>query len=442
MKELDQLQVLVDELNESNSSSHKKTVLAKHPECKKILERVHNTFETFGVTSKSLLKRDAVLSEWNESKYTSIYPLLDDLADRRLSGHGALDTILDFMYTYKEHWDLILKVIDRNLKTRANAKLINNIWPDLIKTFNVALAKDMKKLAKKNMPDFEKEVWYASRKLNGLRTETEFGLIGHVKFLSRRGHEFYSLDNLKNIMIQEIDPSLIPEGGVVFDGEGCVLDKNGMDDWNAALSGFKTSKDEYQVEHPHYYVFDVLKTEEFRNGESDKTLSERYANLKIIFEDIDHPQLTMVEQIRIKSYEHLNELYLTGLDLGWEGLILRKDIPYEGIRSIYMLKYKPHVDAEYEIVSTENSEQNLVIDGVVGDHEVFSAAGIMHKGHPVSIGIGWKKAERLHYYDYPEDLIGVTITVRYAEETKNDEGTVSLFHPRVIAVHGKHGRIT
>ena len=53
------------------------------------------------------------------------------------------------------------------------------------------------------------------------------------------------------------------------------------------------------------------------------------------------------------------------------------------------------------------------------------------------LGSGWNQAQRLQYVD--GSIVGKTITVQYFEETKNQEGGISLRFPTVKHVY-ENGR--
>ena len=63
----------------------------------------------------------------------------------------------------------------------------------------------------------------------------------------------------------------------------------------------------------------------------------------------------------------------------------------------------------------------------------------MHRGCPVGVGSGFSLEERQHYYKHPEDIIGKEITVKYFEETKNQDGGYSLRFPTVKCIY-KEGK--
>ena len=90
---------------------------------------------------------------------------MNELNKRRITGHAAISAVNAYIRDNEEYKDLIYNIIDKNLKTRTDAKLINSVFPNLIPEFNVALANKYEDYAHKI--DFEKELWFASRKLDG-----------------------------------------------------------------------------------------------------------------------------------------------------------------------------------------------------------------------------------------------------------------------------------
>jgi DNA ligase-1 len=114
---------------------------------------------------------------------------------------------------------------------------------------------------------------------------------------------------------------------------------------------------------------------------------------------------------------------------------LRKNTNYKGKRSNDLLKVKEMHDAEYIVTDIETGPMRIIESGIEITDTVLTNVIINHKGFEVSVGSGFKLAERQHYYEHPEDIVGKTITVRYFEETKNQQGGLSLRFPIVKYVH-------
>ena len=78
-----------------------------------------------------------------------------------------------------------------------------------------------------------------------------------------------------------------------------------------------------------------------------------------------------------------------------------------------------------------------VKDGAECEETMLSAVYITHKGYSVKVGSGWTIEQRQHYYKHPEQIVGSEITVQYFEETKNQDGGISLRFPTLKIIHGK-----
>ena len=103
-----------------------------------------------------------------------------------------------------------------------------------------------------------------------------------------------------------------------------------------------------------FFVFDHVRFPE-------KRFVDRH-NL-LYYDDIRHPQVTVLEQFFVANLSSLLELEEKQLDLGYEGLILRDPhAPYKMGRSTakegYLLKLKRFVDAEAEVIGFEERMHN------------------------------------------------------------------------------------
>lgn len=120
--------------------------------------------------------------------------------------------------------------------------------------------------------------------------------------------------------------------------------------------------------------------------------------------------------------------------------MLRADEPYKGKRSKDLLKYKSFFDDEYEVVDTEMGPFRYVLNGKEHEETMLSCVMIQHKNHTVRVGSGFSIEQRQEFYKNPNKILGQTITVQYFEETKNQDGGISLRFPTFKILHG-YGRI-
>ena len=417
------LKKFVDEVNATNSSVEKKEILSKYPELKEIIKKVYNPYQKFHVTSKTLKKHMSKNDNEVGKKFEDIFDLLNSLSQREITGKEALSSCALFVEHNKEYEELICRILDKDLKTRLGIKQINSIWPKLVPQFEVALAEDYSKFSDRVKWD---ENWYVSQKLDGIRC-IAIKKNNEIKFFSRNGHEFHTLTKVSNSL------SRVTEGkdNIVFDGELCLLDENGNESFSGIQKEF--NRKDHTIENPMYIMFDMLTLEEFENMESQRKLSERLLTLK---ETISHSSKLRVLEQTVCNDEIFEKLQNKSAKEGWEGLMLRKDVPYKGDRTRELLKVKKFFDAEYKVLSLETGPFRVIVDGLEKEVETMTAVNIEHKGCQVSVGSGFSLDERYYYYENPSELVGKEITVKYFEETKNQQGGVSLRFPTVKTIHG------
>ena len=434
---LDDLDVFVKEANDSNSSKDKMVVIGNHPECLDLLKYTYDVMNyQYGVTSKNIKKVQATGKlEFNNTK-KNIFELLEALNARKITGHEAISEILSYISQNPEHEDLILNIIDRNLKTRTDIKLINKVFPNSIPVFDVALANSYDDV--KDNIDFEKQEWLASRKLDGCRC-TIINRGGEIKAFSRSGKEFLTLQ----LVIDEVAKYLPP--GYVLDGEICIVDEHGADQFQEIMKYIR--KKNFTIPNPRYVIFDCIKLEDFDRLQSDETLSQRLGQLQVFLSAHDSHILKKLDHYRILSVEDLEERQKFAADCGWEGLIIRLNTTYKGKRSNDLLKVKYFMDAEFTIQDAIMGPFRYIAytdtkKAYEVEEEMLSAVAIEYKGNVVKVGSGFSLEQRKHFYKNPSELIGRQITVKYFENTTNQEGGESLRFPTVKVLHDAGGRDT
>jgi len=222
----------------------------------------------------------------------------------------------------------------------------------------------------------------------------------------------------------------------VFDGEICLLDKNGNEDFQGVMKQIKRKN--HTIANPRYVIFDFLTLEEFDTKQGTATLEDRYINLQGC-DLTETDTLSLLEQHPIESDKELANMITEADKAGYEGIMLRKNVGYEGKRSKNLLKCKKFFDAEYVVESLDFDNHRIIRDGKEVVVPMLAQAYITHKGYEVAVGSGWNQEQRIKYEANPELLIGKTITVQYFEETKNQEGGISLRFPTVKHVY-ENGR--
>ena len=408
-----ELNGFIEQMRSTSSANDKVEIIKNSSDfIHKILEYTYNPFKQYYVTSKTCIKNSHLKAE----NVKNVFEVLDRLNQRVVTGHDAISLVNGYDN------ELIYKIIDKDLGIRAGAKVINKAIAGLIPTFSVALAQEYKEEC--NWEDN----WYASRKLDGVRCLAITDEKGKCTLYSRMGKEFTTLDKVKDA---------IEATGIintVFDGEICLVDEDGNEDFQGVMKQLR--RKDHQIENPAYMMFDVLNIKDFNNQKSEEILSDRLHTLRSFLDNNNDTNiLRYTEQAVITDDRHFDMWSQMATDSNWEGIMVRKDVGYEGKRSKNLVKVKSFHDAEYKVIDFDIDNHEVVRDGKSETIQMLAQVYIMHKGHKVKVGSGWSQEQRLQYMD--GSIVGKIITVQYFEETKNDKGRISLRFPTVKVVHGK-----
>ena len=416
------LNQFIEDMRATSSSTQKVQIIKNaNSHIHKILEYTYNPFKQYYVTSKTCKKNSHLVKEQWSRGYKDVFHLLDDLTNRKFTGHDAIALINGCANSHDDN-QLIYKIIDKNLDIRAGDKVINKAVPNLIPTFSVALAQEYK-----GKCDWD-DRWYASRKLDGVRCLAVVDENRVCTLYSRMGKELTTLNRVK----ESIENTGIINH--VFDGEICLLDENGNEDFQGVMKELR--RKDHQIENPRFMIFDMMHKSEFDAGKGNTPLTERLRTLRAWQGGrfTCAKTLQYVDQVQINDDDHFETWNKLSAEKGWEGFMLRKNVGYEGKRSKNLVKVKKFHDAEYEVIDYDTDTAEVVRNGRSETIEMLSQVWIEHKGHKVKVGSGWTHDQRLQYMD--GSIVGKVITVQYFEETKNDKGGISLRFPTVKIVHG------
>ena len=212
------------------------------------------------------------------------------------------------------------------------------------------------------------------------------------------------------------------------------MDENGNEDFQGIMKQIK--RKDHTIANPKYIIFDCLTLEEFDTKEGEMQLWDRLETRLPSLSD-EYKTLSILDQVFVSNEQELSDMIADAEANGFEGVMLRKNVGYEGKRSKNLLKCKKFFDAEYEVLDVDFDTHRIIRDGKEVKEKMLSQVWIEHKGYKVAVGSGWNQAQRLQYVD--GSIVGKTITVQYFEETKNQEGGISLRFPTVKHVY-ENGR--
>lgn len=429
---LSKLLYCVQQLNANNSSTYK---IKKFKELydagyinKELWNLIYDKDVLFHITSDNIEKNLSLYCS-NPRIGIDVLNVLHKLANGDLTGNDALAHVCQFVNFYKSYGfkQLIYDVIDKDLHIGMTAKSINKAVPGFFPEFNVALASPNNG----TMPD---DNWVIERKLDGTRCPCLIDSNGKVKFYSRKGKEFHTL----NVLKKELEVFVAMHPGYknkVLDGEMCIIDDNGNEDFQGIMK--EITRKDHTIKNPSYCVFDLLDLEDFNKGCSTETYKPRLNKLKTFVETIKSSHIKLIEYAYYTP-EVFDTWQKKVLDNGWEGLIARKDVPYEGKRSRNLLKYKNFSDAEYVVKDVVlDGNATILVGGKTQRIKCVQSLVIEHKGYIVNVGSGLTQQQRIEFAEHPEHIIGKTITVQYFSETTDKEGNLSLRFPTIKYIYGR-----
>ena len=357
--------------------------------------------------------------------YDTFHNTLMKLANREVTGDAAerllQNTVALFEY---ESQEILYKIIDRNLKIGISLDNFLDVIGEKGSKFEVALAENLNKAKNVNPID---GTYFVSRKLDGVRCICYISKTFEdtkITFVSRQGKTFTTLSNLVDPILKFIEDNDYMIGDWVLDGEICIMDEDGNENFHGLMK--EVTRKNHTIENPRYNVFDLLTLTEFDGLATSTNFSDR---LRLLRSLNDNNNVKVLEQERVTSQEVLDRWVATAKENGWEGCMLRKDVPYKRGRSKDLLKIKGMQDAEYEVVGVETGKATYN-EGGHKEFDIASALYIKHKDNIVKVGSGLSKEQRLRWFDHPEEIIGKTITVQYFEETQDSKtGEYSLRFP-------------
>lgn len=312
----------------------------------------------------------------------------------------------------EEDKEFYSQMVTKKYRLGADAKLVNKCIPGLIPTFDVMLGTSIEKVKLKG-----DERIFISQKLNGTRC----AFVGD-KCMTRQGKEYIGLQHIIEDLQELVGTNMFVDGELVY------KNKEGLTDSEAFQkgTGIAMSKDEDKSD-LKLIVFDMFPLDEFWNGQSKETYSERLFNYLLPLRNkvtSNHFENVSVVPMFYNGYDHAeiwNWLdYAENNDM--EGVIINLDTPYECKRSKNLIKVKKFYTYDLEVVDVEEGDGRN--KGTLG------ALVVKYKDNTVNVGSGFTDEERKDFWENREDIIGRVIEVKYKEITTDKKtGLESLQFP-------------
>ena len=310
------------------------------------------------------------------------------------------------------------------------------------KRFEVSLADKYSDRQEKGKLDFP---YICEPKLDGLRCYIKM-VDGEIRMFSRGHKEFVSCPHIAKSEFVKKFFETYPDA--ILDGE--LYNHELKNDFNKIVSLVKKTKPkpedlEESAKLVQYHCFDS-----YYPSEPQLIYTERKERVSRMWHAFDNSyrfdakmegrEYRFVVQLVGSSYfmspftvdyedyfcEHseaeVEEMISWFVERGYEGIMLKKDVPYFFGRSFNMLKYKKFKDAEYKIVDFEEGKGNL---------KGIAAAVICEtdNGEQFKAGITGTQDYARNLYENRNDYVGKLATIKYQELTpmKDGKGGVPRF---------------
>ena len=237
---------------------------------------------------------------------------------------------------------------------------------------------------------------YSQPKLDGIRC-----IVKKDGMWSRNGKHIISAPHIFEILkpLFEINPDLI------FDGE-LYADKF-ANDFNAICSLVKKTKPtsddlKESAEKIQYHIYDL--------PSYNATFVYRYQHLKKLITNYN----TSIVLVNTDQVDNINDLLAYHEDYvsyGYEGQMLRLDLPYENKRSKSLLKHKSFVDSEFVIKGYE--------EGIGKLSDKVGNLKFEINGKPFNAAVNGTHKHLSELWIKRNELVGQTATIKYFELTSD-----------------------
>ncbi len=422
---------IIEELNASNGSNHKIDVL-KANKNNALLQRVLKmTYDkvafTYGISLRSLIIANDELGCGKITLTEALDALENEFATRKVTGNAAVDR-LEYLLANTEDAetaDILLKVINRDLRINMGRSNINKVFGGLIiKPVYMRCGVYNEKTAKK----FDPEGAFVQLKADGSYREFNVQQNIGVTCTSRQGEEYH---------YPQIEDALLETGltGVFF-GELTVYRDGKLLDratGNGILRKHEIPDDCTVV----FDCWDVVTLEEYTAAKfKTKGTTPYYARWAMVKKHLpDHktkPSENVVRAIECIEVNDMSEaLKFTAevMNRGLEGTIIkeRRAIFRDGTNP-QQLKLKLEIDVDVRITGFHEGTPGTAREATFGAMTFETDDGKI-KGRTS----GFTNDQLVDFNSRREELIGKVMTVTCNDITKGrDNDHHALSHPRFI----------
>lgn len=408
---------LFKQIQETSNINDKKAIIVTNKDnelFKKCLVFLLDGNVITGISAKKI-KKKVIKNEY-------ILPTFEDvmkyLAQNNTGTDNDISMIQKFLDEHEEDREFYEQMITKSFRLGADSKVVNACISGLIPTFEIQLGTSVEKCKLVDGTYIS-----ISHKMNGTRCVY---INGQMK--SRQNKLYNGLEHI----IEDIKKLGLED--FFIDGELVYKNEEGLSDSDAFQKGcsiaMSKDNDKSQLK---LVIFDIFPKEEFLNlHTSKKTYKERRKDLDKLEETIitsNIKNLSVVERL-YEGTDHSQIwkwLDYADIDMGWEGIMINLDTPYECKRTKNLIKVKRFFENDLRCTKV-NIATTGKYKGIMG------SITCNYFDNTVDVGSGFNDSQREYFANHPEEIIGKIVSVKYKEETQNKDGGKSLQFPVYMGI--------
>ena len=323
-----------------------------------------------------------------------------------------IKSLMNEICSTDEEKECFKKLVCKNYPMGVDYKSINKVFPNLIPSYEVMLADKYLDLneSKKNKLFKPGREFAIQEKLDGFRC-TAWKENGNVRLISRQGKLITGLVDIENTLKELNEDNFVLDGELLLTERDSIPSKLQYKATSKIVSTKDTEKHGITLN-----VFDELSIKEWKNKINERCYSVRYENLQKIIPE--NTYVKIVPNIAVTSdISKIDKCLKHAQKMNWEGVMIRfMDSPYDWKRSDNLLKVKPFLEMDMEIVGYEEGTNSN--KGRLG-------ALLCEINHPefgnikCKVGGGYSEDERKQFWKNKDEMIGRVISIQYFEVTEN-----------------------
>ena len=412
------------QIQKTSGTNDKKTIISANKDnelFKKCLVFLLDGNINTGISNKKINKKvepSSELAPYYLCRNSRFEEVMDYLIKNNTGTDADIYEIQSFLDGHEKDREFYEQVITKSFRLGADSKVVNACIPGLIPTFEIQLGTSVEKCKLVDGTYIS-----ISHKMNGTRCVF---LNGQMK--SRQNKLYSGLDHI----IEDIKKLGLED--FFIDGELVYKNEEGLSDSDAFQKGcsiaMSKDNDKSQLK---LVVFDIFPKEEFLDlHTSKKTYKERRKDLDRLEESIIASGITNLSVVE-RLYEGTDHsqiwkwLDYADEDMGWEGIMINLDTPYECKRTKNLIKVKRFFEKDLRCTKV-NIATTGKYKGIMG------SITCNYFDNTVDVGSGFNDSQREYFTKHPEEIVGKIVSIKYKEETKNKSGSKSLQFPVYMGI--------